>query len=165
MVRIFVASRRPCASEALATSSYVIALANPFFDWTVAMADVSVVLPWSTWPIVPTLTCGLVHSKISLAILVPFLHSRCEFPLVGYPPTRDASKTIPRSSDRTLSPLCYLRINCVARTNVRSFACGAASLACRRPTRSASGHRLGNNELLTGFEPVTSSLPRTRSTN
>lgn len=29
---------------------------------------VVVVLPWSTWPIVPTLTCGLVRSNVPLAI-------------------------------------------------------------------------------------------------
>jgi len=27
-----------------------------------------VVLPWSMWPMVPTLTCGFVRSKTSLAI-------------------------------------------------------------------------------------------------
>src|SRR5262249_1977363 len=32
------------------------------------MAAVRVVLPWSMWPIVPTLTCGLVRVKVSLAI-------------------------------------------------------------------------------------------------
>src|SRR5690554_4484964 len=31
-------------------------------------AAVSVVLPWSTWPIVPTLTCGLLRSNDCLAI-------------------------------------------------------------------------------------------------
>jgi len=29
----------------------------------VVIAAVSVVLPWSTWPMVPTLTCGLVRSN------------------------------------------------------------------------------------------------------
>ena len=32
------------------------------------IAAVSVVLPWSTWPIVPTFTCGLVRSYIRRAI-------------------------------------------------------------------------------------------------
>src|SRR6478672_9700722 len=32
------------------------------------MAAVSVVLPWSMWPIVPTLTCGLSRSNFSFAI-------------------------------------------------------------------------------------------------
>src|SRR6187397_2432010 len=33
-------------------------------------AAVSVVLPWSTWPIVPTFTCGLVRWNFSLDIVV-----------------------------------------------------------------------------------------------
>src|SRR6478609_7728357 len=36
-------------------------------------AAVSVVLPWSTWPIVPTLTCGLVRWNFSLDIVGSFL--------------------------------------------------------------------------------------------
>src|SRR5437763_261864 len=35
------------------------------------MAAVSVVLPWSMWPIVPTLTCGLVRVKTFLAMGPP----------------------------------------------------------------------------------------------
>ena len=31
------------------------------------MAAVSVVLPWSMWPIVPMLTCGLVRSNFFFA--------------------------------------------------------------------------------------------------
>jgi hypothetical protein len=34
-------------------------------------AAVSVVFPWSMWPIVPTLTCGLVRANTSLAIVPP----------------------------------------------------------------------------------------------
>ena len=33
------------------------------------IAAVNVVLPWSTWPIVPILTCGLVLSNLAFAIL------------------------------------------------------------------------------------------------
>ncbi len=33
------------------------------------IAAVSVVLPWSMWPIVPTLTCGLLRSNFFLAIV------------------------------------------------------------------------------------------------
>src|SRR6185437_1891288 len=36
------------------------------FDNTLVMAAVSVVLPWSTCPIVPTFTCGLLRSNFSL---------------------------------------------------------------------------------------------------
>src|SRR5437588_7121843 len=35
---------------------------------TLVMAAVSVVLPWSMWPIVPTFTCGLLRSNFSFAI-------------------------------------------------------------------------------------------------
>jgi hypothetical protein len=35
------------------------------------IAAVSVVLPWSTWPIVPTLTCGLVRSNLPLPFSTP----------------------------------------------------------------------------------------------
>ncbi len=35
---------------------------------TLVMAAVSVVLPWSMCPIVPTLTCGFVRSNFCLAI-------------------------------------------------------------------------------------------------
>jgi hypothetical protein len=37
---------------------------------TLEIAAVNVVLPWSTCPIVPMLTCGLERSKFSLAIFV-----------------------------------------------------------------------------------------------
>src|SRR5215210_7926260 len=42
---------------------------------TLVIAAVSVVLPWSMWPIVPTLRCGLVRSNFCLAIGVPLLAS------------------------------------------------------------------------------------------
>src|SRR6266404_5486886 len=38
------------------------------FDSTLVIAAVSVVLPWSMCPIVPTFTCGLVRSKLAFAI-------------------------------------------------------------------------------------------------
>ena len=37
-------------------------------DLRAGVAAVKVVLPWSTWPIVPMLTCGLVLSNFSFAI-------------------------------------------------------------------------------------------------
>jgi hypothetical protein len=33
------------------------------------MAAVKVVLPWSTWPIVPTFTCGFVLSNFAFDML------------------------------------------------------------------------------------------------
>src|SRR3984893_9431166 len=68
MVRIFVSSRRPCDSEALATSSYDTTLAQPLSAATFVSAAVRVVLPWSMCPMVPTFTCGLLRSNFSLAM-------------------------------------------------------------------------------------------------
>src|SRR6476619_2892311 len=68
MVRIFVSSRRPCDSLALATSSYGTNFAHPLSAATFVSAAVSVVLPWSMWPMVPTLTWGLDRSNFSFAI-------------------------------------------------------------------------------------------------
>src|SRR5947209_13211227 len=68
MVRIFESSRRPCDSEALATSSYDTNLAQPFSAATFVSAAVKVVLPWSMCPMVPTFTCGLLRSNFSLAM-------------------------------------------------------------------------------------------------
>src|ERR1700730_9606968 len=45
--------------------------AQPLSADTLVSAAVSVVLPWSMWPMVPTLTCGLVRENTSLAIFPP----------------------------------------------------------------------------------------------
>ena len=39
-----------------------------FFDSTLVIAAVNVVLPWSMCPIVPTFKCGLLRSNFSFAI-------------------------------------------------------------------------------------------------
>src|SRR5690606_15196856 len=43
------------------------------YDWKLpkylVIAAVSVVLPWSTWPIVPMFTCGLLRSNFALAMV------------------------------------------------------------------------------------------------
>src|SRR5678816_3599689 len=71
IVRIFVASRRPCEADAFATSSYeTYFVPYPLSDEIFVRAAVNVVLPWSTWPIVPTFTCGFVRSNFALAIVV-----------------------------------------------------------------------------------------------
>src|SRR6478672_7661670 len=66
MVTVLLASR---TMPPLAISAYVL---NSLILLTCALramiAAVSVVLPWSMWPIVPTLTCGLVRSNVPLAI-------------------------------------------------------------------------------------------------
>ena len=50
----------------------------PLSASTFVIAAVSVVLPWSMWPIVPTLTWGLLRSNVFFAMGVPlrFLYSR-----------------------------------------------------------------------------------------
>jgi hypothetical protein len=48
--------------------------ASPLAAWIRVIAAVNVVFPWSTWPIVPTFTCGLFRSNLALAMfrfLVP----------------------------------------------------------------------------------------------
>src|SRR4051812_24036475 len=78
IVRIFVSSRRPCDSDAFATSSYGTNFAHPLSAATFVSAAVRVVLPWSMCPIVPTFTCGLDRSNFSLAIEVRLrLSVRC----------------------------------------------------------------------------------------
>src|SRR5205807_10555616 len=51
-------------------SAYLRASAMPFLARMCVIAAVSVVLPWSTCPIVPTFTCGLVRSNLPLAMFV-----------------------------------------------------------------------------------------------
>src|SRR5207237_8251321 len=68
MVMTFDSSRRPCDSDALATSSYEMNFAQPLSAATLVSAAVRVVLPWSMCPMVPTFTCGLLRSNFSLAM-------------------------------------------------------------------------------------------------
>src|SRR5690606_28647821 len=44
--------------------------ARPCAAWIRVIAAVNVVLPWSTCPIVPTYTCGLVRSNFALAMIL-----------------------------------------------------------------------------------------------
>ena len=67
---------RSFSSGALSMSSKLVAFVPvPASDSTFVMAAVSVVLPWSTWPMVPMLTCGLFRSNFALAMffLVSFV--------------------------------------------------------------------------------------------
>src|SRR5690606_36076787 len=61
------------SSGAASMSAYDLAVAPPDLASTIVIAAVSVVLPWSTWPIVPMLQCGLFRSNFSLAIQAPAL--------------------------------------------------------------------------------------------
>src|SRR5262245_14018930 len=53
------------------------------------MAAVSDVLPWSTWPMVPMLQCGLVRSNFALAIFCLFSSNQ----IPDAPPDADAPIT------------------------------------------------------------------------
>ena len=61
---------RAFSSGALSIWSYAVNVAPPVFASTLVIAAVSDVLPWSTWPIVPMLQCGLLRSNFALAIVV-----------------------------------------------------------------------------------------------
>ncbi len=56
------------SSGAASISSNFLASALPAAANVPVIAAVNVVLPWSTWPIVPTLTCGFVRSYFSRAM-------------------------------------------------------------------------------------------------
>src|SRR5687768_6967355 len=67
---------RAFSSGALSIWSKAVKETLGFWSWrTLVMAAVSVVLPWSMWPIVPTLRCGFVRSNFCLAMGVPLLAS------------------------------------------------------------------------------------------
>ena len=55
----------PRAFSSGAASIWSYALYSPKY---LVIAAVSDVLPWSTWPIVPTFTCGFVRSNFAFAI-------------------------------------------------------------------------------------------------
>src|SRR5215208_3929182 len=59
---------RARSSGALSIWSNGVKSAQPLSAKVLVIAAVSVVLPWSTCPIVPTFTCGLVRSNFALAI-------------------------------------------------------------------------------------------------
>src|SRR3990167_3551583 len=59
---------------------------KPLACKTAKIAAVRVVFPWSTWPIVPTFTCGLVRSNCAVMLL-------CFKKLIKF-------KLTPNSSDR-----------------------------------------------------------------
>src|SRR5215210_6143559 len=58
---------RSRSSGALSIESNARYSAEPFSARYLLIAAVSDVLPWSMWPIVPTLTCGFVRSNFFLA--------------------------------------------------------------------------------------------------
>src|SRR6185503_12938948 len=64
---------RAFSSGALSMLSKARKLAQPFKPNVLVIAAVSVVLPWSTWPMVPTLICGLSLTNCALPILYSLL--------------------------------------------------------------------------------------------
>ena len=64
---------RSRSSGALSIASNAIAWPPNFSESTFVIAAVSVVFPWSTWPIVPTLTCGFVRWNCSFAMIAVVL--------------------------------------------------------------------------------------------
>src|SRR5262245_32249688 len=61
---------RARSSGALSIWSYAVYVAPPVSARTFVIAAVNDVLPWSTWPIVPTLQCGFVRSNFAFAIFL-----------------------------------------------------------------------------------------------
>src|SRR5688572_13601758 len=61
---------RSRSSGALSIVSKARYSASPLRARYLVMAAVRLVLPWSMWPIVPILTCGLVRSNFFLAMVV-----------------------------------------------------------------------------------------------
>src|SRR5258706_6768625 len=59
---------RSRSSGALSIESKARYSASPLSERYLVIAAVRLVLPWSMWPIVPMLTCGLVRSNFFLAI-------------------------------------------------------------------------------------------------
>src|SRR5215475_2145518 len=66
---------RSRSSGALSIVSKARYSASPLRARYLVIAAVRLVLPWSMWPIVPMLTCGLVRSNFFLAIV--WLRSPC----------------------------------------------------------------------------------------
>ena len=66
---------RAFSSGALSIWSYAMNAPPCVSAITFVSAAVSVVLPWSTCPIVPTFTCGLLRSNFSLDMAAMFLIS------------------------------------------------------------------------------------------
>ncbi len=61
---------RAFSSGALSIWSYAVNVAPPDSARTFVIAAVKDVLPWSTWPIVPMLQCGLFRSNFALPMSV-----------------------------------------------------------------------------------------------
>jgi len=58
------------SSGALSILSNALKLARPLSARTFVIADVKVVLPWSTWPIVPIFKCSLFLTNSGILIFL-----------------------------------------------------------------------------------------------
>ena len=67
MCAVLIVIPRAFSSGAASIWSYAFFSDKPLFPKTVVIAAVKVVLPWSTWPIVPMLTWVLLLSNFSFA--------------------------------------------------------------------------------------------------
>src|ERR1043165_6575199 len=67
---------RSRSSGALSIWSYAVNVAPPVFARILVIAAVSDVLPWSTWPIVPMLQCGLFRSNFAFVMVSSLLKSK-----------------------------------------------------------------------------------------
>ena len=74
---------RSRSSGALSIWSNGVNSAMPLSAWRLVIAAVSVVLPWSMWPIVPMFTWGLVRSNFFFDMVLPSLASSSL--LAGHP--------------------------------------------------------------------------------
>src|SRR5258705_9380892 len=96
--------------------------AQPLSADTLVKAAVRVVLPWSMWPMVPTLTCGLLRSNFSLAMSA----------ILAYVRSCDGADVQNRTGDLVLTKdaLCQL-------SYIGNLGRSAQFVLCRPPSRCA----------------------------
>src|SRR5215472_13542787 len=99
---------RSRSSGALSIWSYAVNWASPCLASTLVIAAVSVVLPWSTCPIVPTLTCGFVLSNFSL--LISLLVEWSPFPGLNWRPHPYQGCALPTELKGPVTLLLHLRV-------------------------------------------------------
>ena len=88
MCAMLIVRPRSFSSGALSIWSYARNAIDGFcFDKIRVIADVKVVFPWSTCPIVPMFKCGFVLANFTLAILV-LLAANSEACMLSEPTTR-----------------------------------------------------------------------------